>query len=116
MPNPTVTLDKKEVMEGGVVTVNCSVKEEKPPIYFEIEKVELDTKIVKQKRQRTSFLNFVLMDFPIEEQDHVLVFRCQAGILSGTQLQTSESTRSEYVTVRGQNPDLLIVFVVTGCI
>ncbi|XP_028721031.1 platelet endothelial cell adhesion molecule isoform X2 [Peromyscus leucopus] len=100
VPNPTVTLDKKEVMEGGLVTVNCSVKEEKPPIYFEIEKVELDTKIVRQKRQKTSLLNFVLMDFHIEEQDHVLVFRCQAGILSGTRLQTSESTRSEYVTVR----------------
>ncbi|XP_006970558.1 platelet endothelial cell adhesion molecule isoform X2 [Peromyscus maniculatus bairdii] len=100
VPNPTVTLDKKEVTEGGLVTVNCSVKEEKPPIYFEIEKVELDTKIVKQKRQKTSFLNFVLMDFLIEEQDHVLVFRCQAGIFSGSGLQTSESTRSEYVTVR----------------
>ncbi|XP_036051819.1 platelet endothelial cell adhesion molecule isoform X3 [Onychomys torridus] len=100
VPNPTVTLDKKEVTEGGVVTVNCSVKEEKPPIYFEIEKVELDTKIVKQKRQKTSLQSFVLMDFPIEEQDHVLVFRCQAGILSGNRLQTSESTRSEYVTVR----------------
>ncbi|OBS77053.1 hypothetical protein A6R68_16462 [Neotoma lepida] len=100
VPSPTVTLDKKEVTEGGVVTVNCSVKEEKPPIYFEIEKVELDTKFVKQKRQKTSPQNFVLMDFPIEEQDHVLVFRCQARIMSGIRLQTSESTRSEYVTVR----------------
>ncbi|CAO2645809.1 Platelet endothelial cell adhesion molecule [Lemmus lemmus] len=100
VPNPTVTLDKKEVTEGGVVTVNCSVKEEEPPIYFTIEKVELDTKVVKQTREKNSNQNFVLMDFPIEEQDHVLVFRCQARIVSGIVLQTSESTRSELVTVQ----------------
>uniref|UniRef100_A0A8C2MLY9 Platelet endothelial cell adhesion molecule n=1 Tax=Cricetulus griseus TaxID=10029 RepID=A0A8C2MLY9_CRIGR len=100
VPSPTVTLDKKEVTEGGVVTVNCSVKEELPPIYFKIEKVELGTKLVKQIRDKTSNQNFVVMDFPIEEQDHVLVFRCQAGIMSGIQMQTSESTRSEYVTVQ----------------
>ncbi|KAL1780176.1 platelet endothelial cell adhesion molecule isoform X1 [Sigmodon hispidus] len=100
IPNPTVTLDKKEVIEGGVVTVNCSVKEERPPIYFNIEKVELNTKIVKQKREKLSQENFLLMDFPIEEQEHVLVFRCQARIVSGNKLQISESSRSEYVTVR----------------
>ncbi|XP_021489963.1 platelet endothelial cell adhesion molecule isoform X1 [Meriones unguiculatus] len=100
VPNPVVTLDKKEVTEGGAVTVNCSVQEEKPPIYFSIEKVELDTKLVKQRREKNSPQNFVLMEFPIEEQDHVIVFRCQARILSGIQLQTSESTRSEFVTVQ----------------
>lgn len=100
VPNPTVTLDKKEVTEGGVVTVTCSVKEEEPPIYFKIEKVELDTKIVKQKREKNSNQNFVQMDFSIKEQDHMLVFRCQAGIMSGIVLQTSEFTRSELVTVQ----------------
>lgn len=100
VPNPTVTLDKKEVTEGGVVTVNCSVKEEKPPIYFKIEKVELDTKAVKQKREKNSKQNSVQMDFPIEEQDHMLVFRCKATIMSGITLQTSEFTRSELVTVQ----------------
>ncbi|XP_038181697.1 platelet endothelial cell adhesion molecule isoform X2 [Arvicola amphibius] len=99
VPNPTVTLDKKEVTEGGVVTVNCSVKEEQPPIYFKIEKVELG-KVVKRKREKNSNQNFVQMDFPIEEQDHMLVFRCQAGIMSGIVLQTSEFTRSELVTVQ----------------
>ncbi|XP_051014871.1 platelet endothelial cell adhesion molecule [Acomys russatus] len=100
VPNPTVTLDKKEVTEGGVVTVNCSVREEKPPIHFKIEKVELDTKVVKLRKDKTSNQNFVLTEFPIEEQDHVVVFRCQAGILSGIQMQTSEYTRSDYVTVQ----------------
>ncbi|XP_040605888.1 platelet endothelial cell adhesion molecule isoform X3 [Mesocricetus auratus] len=100
VPNPIVTLDKKEVTEGGVVTVRCSVKEEQPPIYFKIEKVELDTKLVKQTKQLATVSNSVVMDFPVEEQDHVLVFRCQAGILSSSHLQTSEFTRSEYVTVR----------------
>lgn len=115
MPNPTVTLDKKEVTEGGVVSVNCSVKEEKPPIYFKIEKVELDTKAVKQKREKNSKQNSVQMFFPIEEQDHMLVFRCQATIMSGITLQTSEFTRSDLVTVQGQNPALLTFFAVTGC-
>ncbi|XP_052052351.1 platelet endothelial cell adhesion molecule isoform X4 [Apodemus sylvaticus] len=96
---PKITLDKKEVTEGGVVTVNCSVQEEKPPIIFKIEKVELETKLVKKRREKTSNENFVLMDFPIEEQDHVLVFRCQAGVLSGSKVADSEFVRSEYVTV-----------------
>jgi integrin beta 3 len=107
-----VTLDKKEVIEGGVVTVHCSVPEEKPPIHFTIEKLELDTKIVKQKRVKSSpNQNFVTLDFPIEEQDHVLVFRCQARIVSGIHMQISESIRSELVTVRGQSPTLLFVIL-----
>lgn len=100
VPNPTVTLDKMEVTEGGVVRVNCSVKEEEPPIYFKIEKLELDKKDAKQKREKNSNHNFVQMDFSIEEQDHMLVFRCQAAIMSGIILQTSEFTRSELVTVQ----------------
>ncbi|XP_028636196.1 platelet endothelial cell adhesion molecule isoform X2 [Grammomys surdaster] len=97
---PQVTLDKKEVTEGGVVTVNCSMQEEKPPIFFKIEKLELETKLVKRSRDKTSSQNSELMEFPIEEQDHVLVFRCQAGVLSGDRVVYSEFTRSEYVTVQ----------------
>lgn len=97
---PKVTLDKKEVTEGGIVTVNCSLQEEKPPISFKIEKLELGTKLVKLKKDKTSNENFVLMEFPIEAQDHVLVFRCQAGVLSGFEVQESEPIRSEYVTVQ----------------
>lgn len=82
------------------------MQEEKPPIYFKIEKVELGTKNVKLSREKTSNMNFVLIEFPIEEQDHLLVFRCQAGVLSGIKMQTSEFIRSEYVTVQGQNPAL----------
>lgn len=100
VPMPEVTVDKKEVTEGGIVTVNCSMQEEKPPIYFKIEKVELGSKNIKLSREKTSNMNFVLIEFPIEEQDHLLVFRCQAGVLSGIKMQTSEFIRSEYVTVQ----------------
>lgn len=100
VPSPMVVLDKKEVIEGGVVTVNCSVTEEKPPIYFTIEKVEHDTKTVKQKREKNSNQNFIVMEFPIQEKDSVLFFRCKASIMSGINLESSESTRSELVTVR----------------
>ncbi|XP_007958096.1 platelet endothelial cell adhesion molecule [Orycteropus afer afer] len=99
--NPRVMLDKKEVIEGGVVTVNCSVEEEKAPIYFKIEKFSLETKSVKQTRQKTSHnQNFVTIDFPIEEQDHILKFHCQAMVVSGLQMEYSEFTKSELVTVR----------------
>ncbi|XP_037663893.1 platelet endothelial cell adhesion molecule isoform X5 [Choloepus didactylus] len=101
VPSPRVMLDKKEVIEGGVVTVNCSVPEEKAPIFFKIEKFELSTKRVKQTREKNSKdQNFVTLEFPIEEQDLVLVFRCQARILSGFQLEMSEVVRSDLVTVR----------------
>uniref|UniRef100_A0A2K6EM32 Platelet endothelial cell adhesion molecule n=1 Tax=Propithecus coquereli TaxID=379532 RepID=A0A2K6EM32_PROCO len=101
VPNPRVTLDKREAIEGGVVMVNCSVLEEKAPIHFTIEKLELDTKIVKHRREKTSRdQNFVMLEFPVEEQDHVLIFRCQARIISGIHMEISESTRSELVTVR----------------
>lgn len=100
VPSPMVKLNKKEEIEGGIVTVTCSVPEEEPPIYFIIEKIELDPKIVKLRREKNSQQNFVTIEFPIEEQDQVLVFTCQARIMSGTQQQTSEFTRSEFVTVR----------------
>ncbi|KAM6174543.1 platelet endothelial cell adhesion molecule [Erethizon dorsatum] len=100
MPRPRVTLDKKEAIEGGVVTVNCSVPEERAPIYFKVEKFERDPKTVKLKKEKTSLeQNFVTVEFPIGEQDYVLYFTCQARISLGFQTETSETTRSEEVTV-----------------
>ncbi|XP_073653533.1 platelet endothelial cell adhesion molecule isoform X11 [Tursiops truncatus] len=99
--DPRVTLDKKEVIEGGVVMVNCSVPEEKAPIHFTIEKFELNVKGVKQKREKTSQnQNFVTLKFTVEEQDHAIWFQCQARIVSGTHVEPSRSIRSELVTVR----------------
>ncbi|XP_039715073.1 platelet endothelial cell adhesion molecule isoform X3 [Pteropus medius] len=98
---PTVTLNKKEAIEGGDVTVHCSVPEEKAPILFTIEKFELDIKAVRQKREKTSQnKNFVMLEFTVEEQDRVIFFQCQATIISGKNVETSEHARSELVTVR----------------
>ncbi|XP_066878307.1 platelet endothelial cell adhesion molecule isoform X3 [Kogia breviceps] len=99
--DPRVTLDKKEVIEGGVVMVNCSVPEEKAPIHFTVEKFELNVKGVKQKREKTSQnQNFVTLKFTVEEQDQAIWFQCQARIVSGTHVEPSRSIRSELVTVR----------------
>ncbi|XP_015427937.1 PREDICTED: platelet endothelial cell adhesion molecule isoform X5 [Myotis davidii] len=99
--SPRVTLDKKEAIEGGVVIVNCSVPNEKGPVHFIVEKVELDTKGIKQKREKSSqHQNFVTLDFTVEEQDRVIYFLCQASIISGRHLETSATTRSDLVTVR----------------
>lgn len=98
---PIVTLDKKEAIEGGVVSVHCSVPEEKPPVHFTIEKFELDIKDFKQKREKTSpNQNFVTLDFTVEEQDRVIFFQCQASIISGTHVENSTIVRSDLVTVR----------------
>uniref|UniRef100_F7DLW8 Platelet endothelial cell adhesion molecule n=1 Tax=Equus caballus TaxID=9796 RepID=F7DLW8_HORSE len=100
VPRPRVTLDKKETIEGGTVTVNCSVPEERAPIHFTIEKHDLDTKGFRQKREKTSQKqNFVTLEFTVEEQDRLLSFHCQASIVSGNRVETSESSRSELVTV-----------------
>lgn len=100
VPKPSVTLDKKEAIEGGVVLVNCSVPEERPPIHFTVEKFELNIKDAKQKREKTShYQNFLTLEFPIEEQDKVIYFQCQASIVSGTHVETSEASRSDLVTV-----------------
>ncbi|EPY86433.1 platelet endothelial cell adhesion molecule [Camelus ferus] len=99
--DPRVTLDKKEVIEGGVVVVNCSVPEEKPPIHFTIEKLELNVKGSKQRKKKTSQnQNFVTLKFTVEEQDHAISFQCQAMIFSGTHMETSKSIKSDLVTVR----------------
>ncbi|XP_036306837.1 platelet endothelial cell adhesion molecule isoform X10 [Pipistrellus kuhlii] len=99
--SPRVTLDKKEAIEGGVVIVNCSVPNEKAPVHFTIEKVELDTRVPKQKREKNSqHQNFVMLDFTVEEQDRMIYFLCQASIISGKHLETSETTKSDLVTVR----------------
>ncbi|VCW50021.1 unnamed protein product [Gulo gulo] len=100
--DPRVTLDKKEATEGGVVMVNCSVPEEKPPIHFIIEKLKLQANGFKQKRERKKNSynqNFVLMEFSVEEQDHVIYFQCQATIFSENRMEYSRAIRSELVTV-----------------
>lgn len=98
---PRVTLDKKEAIEGGVVMVNCSVPHEKAPVIFTVEKLELEAKDPKQKRGKTSqHQNFVTLDFTVEEQDRMIYFLCQASIVSGKSLETSETARSDLVTVR----------------
>ncbi|XP_028013176.1 platelet endothelial cell adhesion molecule isoform X2 [Eptesicus fuscus] len=99
--SPRVTLDKKEAIEGGVVIVNCSVPNEKAPVHFTVEKFELEAKVIKQKREKTSqHQNFVTLDFTVEEQDRVIYFLCQASIVSGRHVETSETTKSDHVTVR----------------
>ncbi|XP_027728651.1 platelet endothelial cell adhesion molecule isoform X2 [Vombatus ursinus] len=99
VPSPRVTVDKMEVMEGSTVTVECSVPEEKPPIYFIAEKLEMD--ISKQRKEKRELhKNYVTLDFPIEQQDHVLIFQCQATISFGNFLEVSEFTKSDLVTVR----------------
>ena len=106
-----MTLDKKEAEEGGVVTVNCSVPEEKAPVHFTVEKVELDRKSGKQKRKTSQNQNFVTLEFTVEEQDHVIYFLCTASIAFGTNMETSETTKSDLVTVRGQSPALLLLIL-----
>ncbi|XP_074080883.1 platelet endothelial cell adhesion molecule isoform X4 [Macrotis lagotis] len=99
VPSPRVTVDKMEVMEGSMVTVECSVPEEKPPIYFIVEKLEMD--ICKQRKEKMIlYKNFVTLEFPIEEKDRVLIFQCQAKISFGNFLEASEFTKSDLVTVR----------------
>ncbi|XP_070250971.1 platelet endothelial cell adhesion molecule isoform X5 [Myotis yumanensis] len=99
--SPRVTLDKKEAIEGGVVIVNCSVPNEKAPVHFIVEKVELDKKGTKQKREKNSqHQNFVTLDFTVEEQDRLIYFLCQASIVSGRNVEISATTRSDLVTVR----------------
>lgn len=106
--NPRVTLDKKEVIEGGVVKVTCSVPEEKPPVHFIIEKFELNVRDVKQRREKTANnQNSVTLEFTVEEQDRVILFSCQANVIFGTRVEISDSVRSDLVTVRGQSPILL---------
>ncbi|XP_032726729.1 platelet endothelial cell adhesion molecule isoform X2 [Lontra canadensis] len=98
--DPRVILDKKEAIEGGIVMVNCSVPEEKPPIHFTIEKLKLHSNGFKQKRKKKSYeQNFVLLDFSVEEQDHVIYFQCQATIFSENRMEHSRTIRSELVTV-----------------
>ncbi|XP_054429007.1 platelet endothelial cell adhesion molecule isoform X3 [Pteronotus mesoamericanus] len=108
---PRVTLDKKEAVEGGVVTVNCSVPEEKAPVHFTVEKFELDKKVTRQKKKKSENQNFMIQEFTVEEQDRVIYFLCTANIFSGTHMETSEATKSDLVTVRESfsNPKFHIV-------
>nr|XP_025746007.1 platelet endothelial cell adhesion molecule-like isoform X2 [Callorhinus ursinus] len=100
--DPRVTLDKREAIEGGVVMVNCSVPEEKPPIHFTIEKLKLHANGFKQKREKKKSSynqNFVMLEFSVEEQDHVIYFQCQATIFSENHMEYSRAIKSELVTV-----------------
>ncbi|XP_061248384.1 platelet endothelial cell adhesion molecule isoform X5 [Bos javanicus] len=110
--DPRVTLDKKEVIEGGVVVVNCSVPEEKAPVHFTIEKFELNIRGAKKKREKTSQnQNFVTLEFTVEEQDRTIRFQCQAKIFSGSNVESSRPIQSDLVTVRESfsNPKFHII-------
>lgn len=110
--SPRVTLDKKEAIQGGVVIVNCSVPEERAPIHFRVEKFEKNTKTLKLKKEKTSLeQNFVTVEFPIGEQDHILYFTCEARISLGFQIETSKTSESDDVTVRGQSPAFLLIIL-----
>lgn len=112
-----MTLDKKEAIEGGSVTVNCSVPEEKAPIHFLVEKIDHNTKTVKQRKEKTNWnQNFMTLEFPIEERERLLVFQCQVSIsiTSGSHKEISEFTRSDLVTVRGQALVPLLI-ILCGC-
>ncbi|XP_055431485.1 platelet endothelial cell adhesion molecule isoform X2 [Bubalus kerabau] len=110
--DPRVTLDKREVIEGGVVVVNCSVPEEKAPVHFTIEKFELNVRGAKKKREKTSQnQNFVTLEFTVEEQDRAILFQCQAKIFSGSNVESSRPIKSDLVTVRESfsNPKFHII-------
>ncbi|XP_045692297.1 platelet endothelial cell adhesion molecule isoform X4 [Phyllostomus hastatus] len=98
--DPRVTLDKKEAVEGGIVTVNCSVPEEKAPVHFTVEKLGLEKRNGKQKRKTSQNQNFVTLEFTVEEQDRVIYFQCTASIAFGARMETSTAAKSELVTVR----------------
>lgn len=101
LPLPRVMLDKKEVREGGVVMINCSVPEEKGPVHFTIKKVNLETKDIKSKIKRSSLnQNSMVLEFTAEAQECVIYFRCEASIVSVRHMETSETTRRDVVTVR----------------
>ncbi|XP_038613184.1 platelet endothelial cell adhesion molecule isoform X2 [Tachyglossus aculeatus] len=100
VPAPTLTLNKEDVMEGGLVTVKCEVKEENPPIYFVIEKLDVTFNFKQKKEKNARDKNYVQVDFPIEEGDKILRFRCQAKISSGASSEFSPFTDSAIVTVR----------------
>lgn len=103
-------MNKREAIEGGVITVNCSVPEENPPIHFTVEKLKLDEKDFKETREKVSQnQNFMVVEFTVEEEDHVIFFQCQARIFSGTNVEMSEATKSDMVTVTGQSPILLFI-------
>ncbi|KAM5273367.1 platelet endothelial cell adhesion molecule [Ctenodactylus gundi] len=100
VPPPRVVLDKKEVVEGDSVTVNCSVPEERPPIHFIIQKYERVPKDLKKTKEKTSLdRNLMTITFPVLEKDYILYFSCQAQIGFGAHLETSDVISSEDVTV-----------------
>ncbi|NXF08378.1 PECA1 protein, partial [Smithornis capensis] len=99
MTKPILTADKNGVLEGEVVKLRCELPEEEPPLYFCFRKTKTNS-TPKERCQYEHYRNFSVVEFSVEEGDHILQFDCFGKRTVNFEWDTSEYSNKTLITVR----------------
>ncbi|KAJ7424419.1 platelet and endothelial cell adhesion molecule 1 [Willisornis vidua] len=99
MTKPILTADKRDVLEGEVVKLRCELPEEEPPLRFCFRKIKTNSK-PKEVCVREPYRNFSVLEFSVEEGDHILQFDCFGRRDVNQEWEDSVNSNRTLVTVR----------------
>ncbi|KAM6245129.1 platelet endothelial cell adhesion molecule isoform 2-T2 [Porphyrio hochstetteri] len=99
MTKPILTVEKKEVLEGEVVKLQCELPEEVPPLYFVFRKIKMNS-TPQEKSVYEPYRNFSVATFSVEEGDNILQFDCFGRRSVKFKYENSEHSNKTQVTVR----------------
>ncbi|KFP76569.1 Platelet endothelial cell adhesion molecule, partial [Acanthisitta chloris] len=99
MTKPTLTADRREVLEGEVVKLRCELPEEEPPLHFFFRKIKTNS-APKEKSVFEAHRNYSEMEFSIEEGDNILKFDCFGRRHVKFELENSEYSNQTLVLVK----------------
>ncbi|XP_071430063.1 platelet endothelial cell adhesion molecule isoform X3 [Pithys albifrons albifrons] len=99
MTKPILTADKRDVLEGEVVKLRCELPEEEPPLRFCFRKIKTNSK-PKEMCVPEPYRNFSVLEFSVEEGDHILQFDCFGRRNVKLEWEDSVNSNRTLVTVR----------------
>ncbi|NXF99586.1 PECA1 protein, partial [Sakesphorus luctuosus] len=99
MTKPILTADKDDVLEGEVVKLRCELPEEEPLLHFCFRKIKTNSK-PKQICVPEPSRNFSVLEFSVEEGDHILQFDCFGRRNVKLEWENSVKSNTTLVTVR----------------
>ncbi|RLV99207.1 hypothetical protein DV515_00009849 [Chloebia gouldiae] len=99
MTKPTLTADKKEVLEGEIVKLRCELPEEVPPLVFFFRKIKTNS-APKEKRILEQNQNFSEMEYYVEAEDNILQFDCFGKRQVRSGWDSSQHSNKTLVTVK----------------
>ncbi|XP_064532451.1 platelet endothelial cell adhesion molecule isoform X1 [Pseudopipra pipra] len=99
MTKPTLTADKRDVLEGEVVKLRCELPEEEPPLQFCFRKIKTNS-TPRETCVPEPYTNFSVLEVSVEEGDNILQFDCFGRRNVKLEWEDSAHSNKTLVTVR----------------